>query len=403
VTVPALGLAAVRPAPAPEPAAAAGTPVTVTGRTVDNGLLRVEVAEDGTLALSTPDGLRVDGVGRLVDGGDVGDSYNYAPPAADELVDKPRAVRTVVVHDGPVVAVLDVVREYRWPVGADVDAGSRRVEHETTVVTTRVEVRAGEPFARLRLDFDNRCDDHRVRLHLPLPSAARASYAEGQFAVVERGLTAEGGGGEVPLPTFPANGFVAAGGAEGSLAVLLTQPTEYELTDSGRELAVTVLRSIGMLSRNRHALRDEPAGPQLPTPQAQCRGARSVELAVLPFRGDRDTAGVAAAAEAYRHEPLAFPGGGDPSAGLPEPVTGLTVGGDGVTLTSVRDRDGRIELRVVASRDTEAVLAAGRGVRAACRADLRGRPGAALPVDDGGPVRLPLRAWEIATVQLDRG
>ncbi|MFE9692131.1 hypothetical protein [Micromonospora sp. NPDC005806] len=416
VTAPPLGLAAVRPVALPDHAAAlpgpaagptladpaqGGTwPVTVTDRTVDNGLLRVEVAEDGTLRLSTPDGWTVDGVGRVVDGGDVGDSYNYAPPAADELVDKPRAVRTVVVHDGPVVAVLDVVREYRWPVGADVDAGSRRVDRETTIVTTRVEVRGGERFARLRLSFDNRCDDHRVRLHLPLPAPAAASYAEGQFAVVERGLTAEGGGGEVPLPTFPANGFVAAGGTEGSLAVLLTQPTEYELVDSGRELAVTVLRAIAMLSRNRHALRDEPAGPQLPTPLAQCRGERHVDLAVLPFRGDWNTAGVAEAAEAYRHELLPFPGAGDPAAGLPAPVTGLTVAGDGVTLTSVRDRDGRVELRVVASRDTTAVIGTGRDVRGAWRADLRGRPGEPLPVD-GGQVRLPLRAWEIATLQLD--
>ncbi|RZU76235.1 alpha-mannosidase [Micromonospora kangleipakensis] len=414
VEVPALGLAAVRPVVLPQegPAtrangatpgseAAGPAPVTVVDRTVANGLLRVEVAEDGTLRLSTPDGLSVDGVARIVDGGDVGDSYNYAPPAADELVDKPRAVRTVVVHDGPVVAVLDVVREYRWPVGADVDAGSRRVDRETVTVTTRVELRAGEPFARLRLSFDNRCDDHRVRLHLPLPAAARSSYAEGQFAVVERGLTAEGGGGEVPLPTFPASGFVAAGGAEGSLAVLLTQPTEYELTDSGRELAVTVLRAIGMLSRNRHALRDEPAGPQLPTPLAQCRGERSVELAVLPFRGDWDSAGVLAAAEAYRHELLDFSGSGEPSAGLPAPVTGLTVDGDGVALTSLRDRDGRIELRLVAARDTNAVIGAGRGVRGAWRADLVGRPGEPLPVDGDGVVRLPLRAWEIATVQLD--
>ncbi|WP_406045244.1 hypothetical protein OG799_12680 [Micromonospora sp. NBC_00898] len=415
VEVPALGLAAVRPvalpsdgpaartdAATPEPGATATpTPVTVDGRAVDNGLLRVEVTEDGTLRLSTPDGLSVDGVARIVDGGDVGDSYNYAPPAADELVDKPRAVRTAVVHDGPVVAVLDVVREYRWPVGADVDAGSRRVDRETVTVTTRVELRAGEPFARLRLNFDNRCDDHRVRLHLPLPAAARTSYAEGQFAVVERGLTAEGGGGEVPLPTFPASGFVAAGGAKGSLAVLLTQPTEYELTDSGRELAVTVLRAIGMLSRNRHALRDEPAGPQLPTPLAQCRGERSVELAVLPFRGDWDSAGVLAAAEAYRHELLGFPGTGDPSAGLPTPVTGLTVDGEGVALTSLRDRDGRVEARMVATRDTSAVIGAGRGVRGAWRADLVGRPGESLPVGGDGLVRLPLRAWEIATVQLD--
>ncbi|MGN9893459.1 hypothetical protein [Micromonospora sp. L31] len=402
VDVPALGHAAVRPVPLPAGAAPVPGPVTVADRSLDNGLLRVDVAEDGTLRLSTPDGVTVDGVGRIVDGGDVGDSYNYAPPTADELVDKPRAVRTVVRHAGPLVAVVDVVREYRWPVAADVDAGSRAVDREAVVVTTRVELRSGERFTRLRIEFDNRCDDHRVRLHLPLPSPARASYAEGQFAVVERGLTAEGGGGEVPLPTFPASGFVAAGGADGRLAVLLTQPTEYQLTDSGRELAVTVLRSIGMLSRNRHALRDEPAGPQLPTPSAQCRGERTVELAVLPFRGEWHGAGVTEAAEAYRHEPLAFAGTAQPSVPLPAPATGLSVTGPGVALTSVRDRQGRVEVRVVAETptDTGAVIGAGRGVRGAWRADLLGRPGERLSVDDDGLVRLPLRAWEIATVQL---
>ncbi|MEU6076304.1 hypothetical protein [Micromonospora sp. NPDC047074] len=402
VDLPALGQAAVRPVALPPAAGPVPTPVTVTGRTVDNGLLRVEVAEDGTLRLSTPDGVGVDGVGRIVDGGDVGDSYNYAPPVADELVDKPRAVRTVVRHDGPLVAVLDVVREYRWPSGADVDAGSRAVDHEPTVVTTRVEVRSGERFVRLRVEFDNRCDDHRVRLHLPLPSPADTSYAEGQFAVVARGLSAEGGGGEVPLPTFPASGFVAAGGPDGSLAVLLTQPTEYELTDSGRELAVTLLRAIGMLSRNRHALRDEPAGPQLPTPLAQCRGVRTVELAVLPFNGAWHEAGVLAATEAYRHEPLAFPGTAEPTVPLPAPAVGLAVDGPGVALTSVRDRDGRTEVRLVAQTptDTTAVIDA-PGLRGAWRADLLGRPGDPLAVAADGVVRLPMRAWEIATVQLD--
>ncbi|NES31647.1 alpha-mannosidase [Micromonospora terminaliae] len=402
VDVPPLGHTAVRPAPLPATGTPASDPVTAAGRSLDNGLLRVDVAEDGTLALSTPDGVTVDGVGRIVDGGDVGDSYNYAPPAADELVDKPRAVRTVVRHDGPLVAVLDVVREYRWPVSADVDAGSRAVDREPIIVTTRVELRRGEAFVRLRVEFDNRCDDHRVRLHLPLPSPADTSYAEGQFAVVARGLTAEGGGGEVPLPTFPANGFVAAGGPDGALAVLLTQPTEYELTDAGRELAVTVLRSIGMLSRNRHALRDEPAGPQLPTPEAQCRGLRTVELAVLPYRGAWHEAGVVAAAEAYRHELLAFPGTADPATALPAPAAGLSVDGPGVALTSVRDRAGRTEVRVVAQTpvDTTAVLG-GAAVRGAWRADLLGRTGEPLTVDGDGLVRLPLRAWEIATVQLD--
>jgi mannosylglycerate hydrolase len=415
VDVPPLGFTALRPVPAAGSAgsspaagsagsspAACPAPVVIDGRTLDNGLLRVDIADDGRLRLSTPDGLVVDGLGRVADGGDVGDSYNYAPPLTDEIVDEPHAIRTLVVHDGPLVAVVDVERDYHWPARADITAGVRAADTAAVTVTTRVELRTGERFARLRIEFDNRCDDHRVRLHLPLPVPARSSYAEGQFAVVERGLTAEGGGGEVPLPTFPASGFVAAGGPAGSLAVLLTQPTEYELVDDGRELAVTLLRAIGMLSRNRHALRDEPAGPELPTPQAQCRGERSMDLAVLPFSGAWHDAGVLAAAEAYRHELLAFAGTAEPSTALPAPAEGLAVDGGGVVLTSVRERAGRVEVRLVAESpaDTVATLRAGRPVRAAQRTDLIGRPVAELSVV-GDTVRLPLRAWEIATVQLD--
>jgi mannosylglycerate hydrolase len=163
-----------------------------------------------------------------------------------------------------------------------------------------------------------------------------------------------------------------------------------------------MLRSIGMLSRNRHALRDEPAGPQLPTPEAQCRGLRTVELAILPYQGAWHAAGVLAEAEAYRHDLLAFPGAADVAAALPAPTSGLSVGGAGVALTSVRDRAGRTEVRLVAQTpsDTTAVLGSA-AIRAAWRADLLGRAGEALAVDADGLVRLRMRAWEIATVQLD--
>ena len=137
---------------------------------------------------------------------------------------------------------------------------------EPTEVTMTVELRAGEPFARIGLAFENRSDDHRVRFHAPLPRRADASHAEGQFAVVERGLTAEGGYREEPLATFPAHGWVDAGG----LAVLLDHIGEYEVT--GDELALTLLRSTGLISRNANPYREDPAGPQMAIPNAQMRG-----------------------------------------------------------------------------------------------------------------------------------
>ena len=173
-----------------------------------------------------------------------------------------------------------------------------------------MELRAGEPFLRVALAYDNRALDHRLRFHLPLPRPAERSYAEGQFAVVERGLTAEGGHGEHPLPTQPADAFVAAGG----LAVLPGHIVEYELVDEGRELAVTVLRATGLISRDDHPYRDEPAGPVLATPGAQLLGPRTFAFAILPYPGEAPGPEVLAAAEAYRHPFLVAPGTGPAGA-----------------------------------------------------------------------------------------
>ncbi|GAB3979581.1 hypothetical protein [Plantactinospora veratri] len=132
-------------------------------------------------------------------------------------------------------------------------------------------------------------------------------------------------------------------------------------------------------------------------------GERTAEFALLPFRGRWHAAGVSAAAEAYRHGFLSFAGTGPGGGAVPPGRTGLSVAGAGVVLSSVRDRDGLVEVRVVAEHpaDTVATLGAGRPIRAARRADLLGRPGAPLSVGVDGAVRLPLRAWEIATVQLE--
>ncbi|MEW9555210.1 glycoside hydrolase family 38 C-terminal domain-containing protein [Nonomuraea sp. NPDC050783] len=375
----------------------AALPVRGDTEVLDNGLLRVTIAGDGTLSLLGADGTSVTGAGRLVDGGDVGDTYNYAPPAHDLLVADPVTVETELVCSGPLVAAVDVHRTYLWPAAADgspdapeLPAPSRAARTEEIRVSTRVELRAGEPYVRLALQFDNRCADHRVRLHVPLPGPATESYAEGQFAVVTRGLSAEPGCGETPLPTFPASSWVAAGG----VAALLEHVTEYELTAEG-DLALTLLRSVGYLSRNRNALRPEPAGPQLPTPAAQSRGLRTVSLALMPCASWREAV---PAAETFRHDLVTVAGAGEPFLPLPPAAPGLSVTGDGVAMTSLRVRDDWHELRVVALTPDAAEAVVSGGLAEARHADLRGRPGAPLPVTDGS-ARLPLRPWEIATIQ----
>jgi alpha-mannosidase len=224
---------------------------------------------------------------RIVRGKDVGDSYNYAAPADDVLVDEPVEETLEQLEDGPLRTMQVLHRTYDWD-------GIR------VATQTRVEQRAGEPFVRVRIDFDNPCDDQRVRVHVPLREASQHSRAEGQFGIVERGLDPEGGHGEVPIPTYPASAFVTAGG----IALLLDHVTEYELT--GDELALTVLRSTGLISRPDNPWREDPAGPTQPIPAAQLRGLRNFAFAYCP-----NSEGVHEQAERYRYPFLTVRGTAD--------------------------------------------------------------------------------------------
>jgi alpha-mannosidase len=296
----------------------AGQAAAIDGGVLENGLLRVEVGNDGTLRIAG-----LEGVGRIVRGFDVGDSYNYAPPADDVLVDHPDSVRVEWLERGPVRASAVIRRTYTWPPDHLVE------------VETHVELRAGEPFVRIRVDFDNPADDQRVRMHIPLRQHASHSYAEGQYAVVERGLVAEGGHGELPLPTFPASSFVSAGG----VALLLEHVSEYELLE-GRELALTVLRSTGWISRNTNPSREEPAGPELAIPAAQMRGRHSFSFAIYPHEGVQPGPDVLEQAERYRLPFLTAAGAGEP--GELTQAEGLTLDGDGVVLTALRPNEARV-------------------------------------------------------------
>ncbi len=83
----------------------------------------------------------------------------------------------------------------------------------TDVVTT-YELRTGERFLRVHVELDHRVRDHRLRAHFPLPTPVTGSDAECAFAVVHRGLTAEGGPHEFGLPTFVSRRFVDCSGTD---------------------------------------------------------------------------------------------------------------------------------------------------------------------------------------------
>lgn len=393
--VPALGHRALRPTDATLRSTAGD--VTVTADRLSSDLLDVAIMTDGTLTVTGHDGTVLEGVARLVDEGDRGDSYNYGPLAQAPALDAPSSVYTDVMAAGPLRGVVEVVRRFDLPTGVHPgNRDSRTEKTEELAVRMLVELRAGEPFVRLTVSLVNSVRDHRLRLHVPVGCRVDESFGAGQFDVTRRGRTAEGGWGEFPLPTFPATSFVSVGHAH----VLLQKLTEYEVVpaEAGDELAVTLLRAVGMMSINVHPLRDEPAGSEIPVPGAQYLGTEvTTALAVLPHAGGWEAAEAARWSEVFRHDPLVRRGRATAGGTLPGASAGPALDGASVlsSLRRVSDQDGAtsLEARVVNLRASTAPLhldppPTGHWVRT----DMRGNPMDAAATD-------PLRPGEIRTLR----
>jgi mannosylglycerate hydrolase len=372
--------AAAQPAPAHAATDSDGT-VTAT-----NGLVTVTIdLGDGTLALRTVDGVELTGLHRIVDDGDGGDTYTWSPPPGDVPIERPVAVDVVVVEDGPVRARVLVTLHHRWParaVGDEHRVTARSDELVDVIVRTTVDLHAGEAFVRVRTEWDDRAHDHRVRAHHPLPANVTGSTAEDAFAVVHRGLHAEGGPHELATPTWPSRRFVdvswpgaddVAGGAPGAgLTIVHHGLHEHEVVDDGRELAVTLLRAVGWLSRIEPHRRPKPAGPALATPAAQLDGPREAVCALVPHRGPFDPHTAHALADAVL-VPLATHVVGPSFATLPSSGRALRVVGAPVSAVT-RTADGLL-VRVhqpAASPTTVVVEVDGEAVGGRV-VDLRGR------------------------------
>jgi alpha-mannosidase len=187
---------------------------------------------------------------------------------------------------------------------------------------------------------------------------------------------------------------VSASDGTVGLALVHDGLLEYELTNDGRELALTLLRATGYLSRLDLALRPDPAGPALALRGAQMPGPYECSYAVVPHAGDWRTARLFEVADAL-HSPIEHRQGG--GVGQERPASGRELEVRGATVSAVlRDESGGLVVRVVRTDPepgTVTVHRAGAPARGAV-VDLRGRTEA---VFEGSAY---LRPWQIFTVRL---
>ena len=180
------------------------------------------------------------------------------------------------------------------------EAGALVLEHELPGIRIETTIRGIPGLDRVELTsvVENDAEDHRLRLLVRSNGNADEVRAESQFAVVRRPLSPPRPRAEwvePPVQTAHTLGAVALG----SLVLLTKGLPEYEASPDG--LRLTLLRCVGTISRPPGmATRPLAAGPQIATPDGQCRGRHVFEYA-LRWDGDRlSNAALVRASQDYR-------------------------------------------------------------------------------------------------------
>ena len=396
---------------------APATDLRVSPRSLENSYYRVEFSADGTLdLLEKASGKKLRRLHRLVDGGDRGDLYTFTRPEEDRLVERPlrfpRGVKFEVVESGPVRAAVRITRTYRVPASLAADRQKRSRQKVDCRVVTDVSLIMETPGLYFYTVVDNRACDHRLRAHFPVSFQARECRVDGHFAVLSRPIQPPAGDysgwAEKPGGTAPQKQFVSVDDGSFGLAVINRGLPEYEVLagseGQGAEIALTLLRSTGWLSRGDLHNRPGHAGPAVETPEGQCPGKQSARYALLPYRGGRPEGAVKKLAAVINAPPCGIATG--KSAGrLPPAGSLLTLEPENMVLSCMKKAE-EGEAVVVrffnCSAETgEAVIKAGFAYRQVFQADLLEEPfGEPLP-PAGGSLCLCLRPWQIATLRFE--
>jgi alpha-mannosidase len=277
----------------------------------------------------------------------------------------------------------------------------------TLPITSRVGLVPGVARIDVRTVIDNRARDHRLRVHFPAPIAVQAADHDAHFEVVRRAVGVPEKGAdwiEDPRPEVPQRAFTDVSDGRLGLAIANRGLPEVEVLrgpdDATTEIALTLLRCVGWLSRDDMPVRQGHAGPAFETPGAQMIGEWAFDYAIIPH---------AAGWQQARAEAYAFQTGlrtaqtGLHDGELPDSGAFLAVEPAQFVLSAVKraeDGSGWIARGYNPSADPISVtLTPLRRVARAVRITLAEEEVEDLPMASSGAVTLPVGGRQVVTVR----
>ncbi len=267
--------------------------VRATPRLLENEMLRVAILPNGSLHITDKSTQCIyEGLLVYEDTEDAGDEYTYSWADKSRTITTDR-VRPVIrlVEEHALRATVSISEELEIPAGLNARRSGRSASTIKLPVKTYLTLTAGSKRLDVRTEVNNAANDHRLRVVFRTNIASSTVSAAEHFDVVEREHSSE------KKPTrknrFEYYGtrhhdeFVSINDECAGLMIANKGIPEYETirTKKGIIIALTLLRCVGQLSRDDSITRPVQAGPQIPTPEAQCHGFHTFEFSIIPHRG----------------------------------------------------------------------------------------------------------------------
>lgn len=409
-------------------------PLKLAGRSIENEFFLVRVLENGSLHVKNKvDGAEFSGLNLFEDEGDAGDEYDFSPTAGKPVSTLRAKANVEPLALNAATAALRIHLPLRLPVGLLPD-DSRATAKALCILAVDVALHAGVPRIDVRTVFDNRACGHRLRAVFPLPFRAAESAADSAFEIARRPCKPPRGADwhQKPYNTHPMQSFFDVSDDARGLTVISRGLPEYEAAAkrSGATAFLTLLRCVDRLSRVKLPGRGDQAGPDLPTPEAQCQGVSAFDYSIHPHAGGIEAARPWLHAAAFNNPLIVVAdhgASGGRSVALKSDAAGgilvkrapraaaATLGESGSLLdfdsaaaapTSLRIRPaGGLELRFFnpSANETGVRLTPPPGFDSAERTDMLGEPiPENRPAREGGAFKLTARPGEIVTLRFGR-
>ncbi len=261
-------------------------------REIENEFFQVGIENDsGSLyVMDKRNGHTLHGLNQFLDVGDRGDEYNFTPPEHDRKI-TPRVLFSEASGDNLGQSLrLQCVLELPESL-----AESRDSRSEITVscpLDVQVSLTRGVPAVDVQVGFENRALDHRLEVRFPTGLKVDFARYDGHFDVVQRGLDlpqTDASWRELPRPEVPQRAFTdVSTDGRGLMLANVGLPEVATLRDEqgNAVIALTLLRSVGWLSRDDLWNRQGHAGPPIATPDAQEQDDYTFNYRIIPHDGN---------------------------------------------------------------------------------------------------------------------